>query len=88
MRELSSPVPGNGCAAEPAPPGARSADETTLLELRRKVQESELLSASTGRLLARMRFNGRLSVVVHNGRILKSAYEEGYFRRGNDLENS
>ena len=69
-------------------PGPRAADENTFLELRRKVQQSELLSASTERLLWRMRFNGRLSVVVQNGRVLKSGYEEGYFRRKNDLLSS
>jgi len=64
---------------------ARSADEKVFLELRRKVQESELLAAATERLLQKMRFNGRLTVVVQNGRVFKSAYEEGYFRRTNDL---
>jgi hypothetical protein len=32
------------------------------------------------RLLQDLRFTGRLSVIVQNGRILKSGYEEGYFR--------
>jgi hypothetical protein len=32
-----------------------------------------------------MKFNGRLTVVAHNGRVFKSSYEEGYFRRKNDL---
>jgi hypothetical protein len=59
--------------------------ERVFLELRRKVQESELLSASTDRLLCRMNFNGRLTVVIHNGRVFKSSYEEGYFRRKNDF---
>lgn len=63
----------------------RSADEKIFLELRRKVQESGLLSAATERLLHIMKFNGRLTVVVHNGRVFKSSYEEGYFRRKNDL---
>ena len=63
----------------------RDADEQTLIELRRKVQSSELLSASAERLLWKMRFNGHLTVVVQNGRVLKSGYEEGYFRRRNDL---
>jgi hypothetical protein len=77
-----------------APPSAapaedvRADDEHTFLELRRKVQQSELLSASTERLLRRMRFCGRLSVVVQNGRVLKSGYEEGYFRRKNDFLSS
>jgi hypothetical protein len=61
-------------------------DERTFLELRRKVQDSELLSSSTERLLETMRFNGRLSIVIQNGRVVKSGYEEGYFRRKNDLQ--
>jgi len=60
-------------------------DESTLIELRRKVQSGELLSASTERLLWKMKFNGHLTVVVNNGRVTKSGYEEGYFRRRNDL---
>ena len=44
-----------------------------------------MLSAATERLLGKMKFNGRLTVVVHNGRVFKSSYEEGYFRRKNDL---
>ncbi len=53
--------------------------ETTFLEFRRKVREAEVLSASMERLLAALGFTGRLSVVVQNGRVLKSGYEEGYF---------
>jgi hypothetical protein len=33
------------------------------------------------RLLLSLRFTGRVSVVMQNGRILKSGYEEGYFRQ-------
>jgi len=33
------------------------------------------------RLLLALRFTGRVSVVVQNGRVLKSGYEEGYFRQ-------
>ena len=54
------------------------------LEFRRKVRDAEMLSASMERLLASIRFTGRLSVVVQNGRILKSGYEEGYFTRRSD----
>ncbi len=32
------------------------------------------------RLLSQIRFNGKVSVIVQNGRVLKSGYEEGYFR--------
>jgi hypothetical protein len=51
------------------------------LEFRRKVQEAELLSASMRRLLESLHFTGRLSVVVQNGQVLKSGYEEGYFQK-------
>ncbi len=56
-------------------------EERAFTELRRKIQESELLSAATEKLLGCLRFSGRLSVVVKDGCILKSGYEEGYFSR-------
>ncbi|HXE91303.1 MAG TPA: hypothetical protein VNK82_10110 [Terriglobales bacterium] len=66
----------------PHPPSAHQ--EQAFLEFRRKVRDSEMLSASTERLLAALGFTGRLSVVVQNGRVLKSGYEEGYFTRKKD----
>jgi hypothetical protein len=51
------------------------------LEFRRKVRQAEVLSGSMEKLLANLRFSGRLSVVVQNGRVLKSGYEESYFRQ-------
>ncbi len=60
------------------------ADGQCFLEFRRKVRDSELLSAAVEKLLRQLRFTGRLSVVVQNGRVLKSGYEEGYFRRPDD----
>jgi hypothetical protein len=51
-------------------------------EFRRKVQSAEVLSASMEHLLWSLRFTGRVSVVVQNGRVLKSGYEESYFRQG------
>ena len=54
------------------------------LEFRRKVQNADMLSASMLRLIANIRFTGRLSIVVQNGRVLKSGYEEGYFSRRHD----
>ena len=67
--------------SEPAdPPG----QDRIFLEFRRKVRDSEMLSAATERLLLALRFSGRLSVVVQNGRVLKSGYEEGYFTRKQD----
>lgn len=56
-------------------------DDSAFAELRRKIRNSELLSAATEKLMLQARFTGRISVVVQNGRILKSGYEEGYFTR-------
>jgi len=53
----------------------------SFVEFRRKVQSSEVLSASVERLLQNLHFTGRLSVILQNGQVLKSGYEEGYFRR-------
>jgi sulfur carrier protein ThiS len=50
-------------------------------EFRRKVRAAEILSAAIERLLRTLHFTGRLSVVVQNGEVLKSGYEEGYFRQ-------
>ena len=54
------------------------------VEFRRKVQDLELLNAATLSLLAQIKFTGRLTIVVQNGTVLKSGYEEGYFSRRND----
>ena len=56
-------------------------EEKSFGEFRRKVRGAEVLSAAMQRLLQTIRFNGRLSVIVQNGRVLKSGYEEGYFRQ-------
>jgi hypothetical protein len=56
-------------------------EEKSFGEFRRKVRSSELLSAAMQRLLQASRFNGRLSVLVQNGQVLKSGYEEGYFQQ-------
>jgi len=50
-------------------------------EFRRKVRSAEVLSSAMERLLWSLHFTGRVSVVVQNGRVLKSGYEEGYFRQ-------
>jgi len=50
-------------------------------EFRRKVKAAEVLSASMERLLLSLRFTRKVSVVMQNGRVLKSGYEEGYFRQ-------
>ena len=56
-------------------------DAASFVEFRREVRAAELLSASMEQLLKELRFTGKLSVVVQNGRVLKSGYEEGYFRQ-------
>ena len=50
------------------------------VEFRHKVRSAEVLSAAMEQLLWSLHFTGRVSVVVQNGRVLKSGYEEGYFR--------
>ncbi len=56
-------------------------EDSTFAELRRKIRQADLLSATTEKVLRSLRFSGRLCVVVQNGTILKSGYEEGYFSR-------
>jgi len=79
MHEVGSQAPVLS-SSEPS----KENDERAFAEFRRKVRESEMLSSSMVRLLLRVRFSGRLSVVVQNGRVLKSGYEEGYFTRKKD----
>ena len=64
----------------------RSGDEEdrAFQQLRRKIRQADVLSPSVESLLETVRFTGRLSVVVQNGKILKSGYEEGYFTRRHD----
>jgi hypothetical protein len=56
-------------------------EERDFVEFRRKVRSAEILSAAVERLLCALHFTGRLCIVVQNGRVLKSGYEEGYFRQ-------
>jgi hypothetical protein len=56
-------------------------EEQSFGEFRRKVRSAEVLSAAMERLLRVLHFTGKLSVVVQNGTVLKSGYEEGYFRQ-------
>ena len=60
-------------------------EENSFVEFRRKVLAAEMLSSAMERLLRELQFTGRLSVVVQNGRVLKSGYEEGYFRQPTTL---
>jgi hypothetical protein len=59
----------------------KASHESAFVEFRRKVRNSELLAPVVSQLLRETGFTGRLSIVVQNGTILKSGYEEGYFTR-------
>ena len=56
-------------------------EEKNFVEFRRKVRAAEVLSAAMDHLLKTLRFSGRITVVVQNGQVLKSGYEEGFFRQ-------
>ena len=56
-------------------------EETSFVEFRRKIRSAEVLSAAMERLLCQLHFTGKVSIIVKNGRVLKSGYEEGYFRQ-------
>ena len=58
-----------------------SSHNTAFMVFRQMVRNSELLTPTVSQLLRKTRFSGRLSVVVQNGTVLKSGYEEGYFTR-------
>ena len=55
--------------------------ESAFVEFRRKVRQAEVLSSTIEQLLRLLQFSGKVSVIVQNGRVLKSGYEEGYFRK-------
>ena len=56
-------------------------EERGFVEFRRKVRAAEVLSAAMEKLLELVNFSGKVSVVIQNGRVLKSGYEEGFFRQ-------
>jgi hypothetical protein len=58
----------------------RGTEEAGFTEFRRKIRAAEVLSAAMLRLLSDIHFNGKVSVIIQNGQVLKSGYEEGYFR--------
>jgi hypothetical protein len=59
---------------------ASESEERNFVEFRRKVRSAEVLSAAMERLRSSLHFSVRVSIVLQNGRVLKSGYEEGYFR--------
>ncbi len=61
--------------------GQPESEEVSFVEFRRKVRSAEVLSSAMEKLLNSLHFTGRVSVVVQNGQVLKSGYEEGYFRQ-------
>ena len=63
-------------------------EESIFVEFRRKVRSAEMLSAAMHKILHTLGFTGRLTIVVQNGRVLKSGYEEGYFTQHAGAETS
>ena len=59
-------------------------EDVMFLEFRNKIRGGDVASASTVSLLRRLKFSGRVCLVVQNGTILKAGYEEGYFTRRDD----
>jgi hypothetical protein len=59
---------------------SRGVEEYRFVEFRRKIRAAEVLSAAMQRLISDIQFNGKVSVIIQNGQVLKSGYEEGYFR--------
>jgi hypothetical protein len=64
----------------PAPP-QETREEAVFTEFRRRIRDAEVLCTGMQKLLLALNFTGKVSVVIQNGRILKSGYEEGYFRQ-------
>jgi hypothetical protein len=58
------------------------AEEEGFLEFRRKGRAAEVLSAAMERLLTPIQFNSRVSVVVHNGRVLNAFASPGIAESG------
>jgi hypothetical protein len=59
----------------------KTSEEKSFVEFRRKVRAAEVLSTAMEHLLKSLHFSGRVSVILQNGRVLKSGYEEGFFRQ-------
>ena len=58
-----------------------TSEDVGFVEFRRKVRSAEVLSPAMEKLIWSLHFTGRVSVIIQNGRVLKSGYEEGYFRQ-------
>lgn len=61
--------------------GLSDVEESRFIEFRRMVRAARMLAPEMEDLLRLLQFSGKLSIVVQNGRVLKSGYEEGYFRQ-------
>jgi hypothetical protein len=84
MLSVNSQLPADLSRASQQGQEDGAASERLFCEFRRKVRDSEVLSAAIEKLLRSLKYTGKLSVVVQNGEVLKSGYEEGYFRRRDD----
>ena len=60
--------------------GEGRSQQAGFAQFRHKIRTAEVLSPAIERLLIEIGFNGKVSVIIQHGRVLKSGYEEGYFR--------
>jgi hypothetical protein len=51
-------------------------EEAGFCEFRRKVRDAEVLSGAMEKILKDIHFSGKLCIVVKNGSVQKSGYEE------------
>ena len=65
----------------------KSPSDEAFGEFHRQVVAAEVLSAAMERSLKAVRFSGRISVVVQNGKSLTSKYEDSYFTGRKDIRD-
>jgi hypothetical protein len=56
-------------------------EQRIFVEFRRKMRSADVLSGSMERLLQDIHFTGQVNLILQNGRVLKSGYQESYFRQ-------
>lgn len=54
-------------------------------EFRRKLASGETLSRALARLAEALRFSGRITVTLHQGKVTKTVLEESYFGGGGHM---
>ena len=64
----------------------RGIEEAGFTEFRRKIRAAEVLSAAMQRLLSDIRFNGKVSVIIQNGKCSNQATRKDIFGTTPGLE--